>query len=46
MNCRANENQVFLKGVHREGWVVRTDSLLWMTYYGELDRPTAMESPL
>lgn len=31
MNYGANENQVFLTGLCRGGWVVRTYSLLWLT---------------
>lgn len=32
MNYSANENQASLKGVRREGWVVRTHGLLWLTH--------------
>lgn len=41
MNYIANEHQVFLTGLCREGWGVRTYSMLWLTYtVGGLDRPS------
>lgn len=46
MNYGANEKQVFLTGLCREGWVVRRYSLLWLTLTMGAGQATVMEDTM
>ena len=46
VNYSAKGHQAFLMGLCREGWVIRTCSLLWLIHTRGPDRPTVMQAPL